>query len=310
MGSSADFRAYCEAEIQELDRLRRIYLGEESDQGVRAEHLIPNDLPKVLQRPLPQNLVSIYSGEYSTLMAGARAAAMANLTRKHFYEYASMDAEAHAKYLHAELARHEADAGVTLSAMSAEDRQALQDINDSAEQEKSEVLFKLEADRGLGGRITSRTAMQAIFSGKANISAFGTRSEATAPLVLADAVNYEGFMAQMVCKCGCRQVVADPTLISLLEALEAEYGKFTITSGYRCPAHNVAVGGAKNSFHMKGLAVDIAVSTRERDNLLASAKKVGFNKGFGLGETFLHLDVGDRGTDRPVAWTYGNKGAV
>lgn len=31
-----------------------------------------------------------------------------------------------------------------------------------------------------------------------------------------------------------------------------------ITSGIRCPKVNVAVGGAKNSYHLHGLAIDIA----------------------------------------------------
>lgn len=33
------------------------------------------------------------------------------------------------------------------------------------------------------------------------------------------------------------------------------YG-LTITSGYRSPSHNAAVGGAPNSFHVQGLAFD------------------------------------------------------
>ena len=35
---------------------------------------------------------------------------------------------------------------------------------------------------------------------------------------------------------------------------------FVITSGYRCPSHNRAVGGVANSAHTKGLAADIACS--------------------------------------------------
>ena len=56
-----------------------------------------------------------------------------------------------------------------------------------------------------------------------------------------------------------------------LEALErARYyagTPFKITSGYRTKAHNKAVGGVRNSFHTKGLAVDIAKSTSAVNNM-------------------------------------------
>ena len=51
-------------------------------------------------------------------------------------------------------------------------------------------------------------------------------------------------------------------LIALIENIldplrEAYGGPIIVTSGYRCPALNKAVGGAKNSQHMTGQAADI-----------------------------------------------------
>lgn len=44
----------------------------------------------------------------------------------------------------------------------------------------------------------------------------------------------------------------------LLQPIRDKYGKFIIiTSGYRCPALNAKVGGAKTSQHTQGMAVDI-----------------------------------------------------
>lgn len=52
----------------------------------------------------------------------------------------------------------------------------------------------------------------------------------------------------------------DPKLIELLEELRAHFGKpVVISSGYRCPAHNARVGGAKHSQHMRGTAADVKV---------------------------------------------------
>ena len=45
---------------------------------------------------------------------------------------------------------------------------------------------------------------------------------------------------------------------NVLDPLREAYGKpIYVTSGYRCPAHNAAVGGVPNSQHMKGEACDI-----------------------------------------------------
>jgi hypothetical protein len=47
---------------------------------------------------------------------------------------------------------------------------------------------------------------------------------------------------------------------AVLEQVRAAVGRpITISSGYRCPALNVAVGGARDSAHLQGLAADINV---------------------------------------------------
>ena len=45
---------------------------------------------------------------------------------------------------------------------------------------------------------------------------------------------------------------------NVLDPLREKYGKpIKVNSGYRCPKHNLAVGGATQSQHMKGEAADI-----------------------------------------------------
>lgn len=45
---------------------------------------------------------------------------------------------------------------------------------------------------------------------------------------------------------------------NILDPLREAFGKpIYVTSGYRCPRLNAAVGGVANSNHMKGLAADI-----------------------------------------------------
>lgn len=69
---------------------------------------------------------------------------------------------------------------------------------------------------------------------------------------------------EFACKCGCvapeevqRRARA---MASALEVIRAAVGKpVQVISGYRCAAHNRKVGGAVNSRHTWGDAVDIQV---------------------------------------------------
>lgn len=65
----------------------------------------------------------------------------------------------------------------------------------------------------------------------------------------------------------------------ILDPLRAAYGQpITITSGYRCPALNKAVGGSASSAHMIGYAADMQVGgsfNKFRDFVVEWVKKTG-----------------------------------
>jgi hypothetical protein len=86
-----------------------------------------------------------------------------------------------------------------------------------------------------------------------------------------------------------------PRVTELLTGLESAYGQpLNVTSGYRSPEKNAAVGGAKGSQHMHGNAVDIDVSgmsTDERRKLIELAQAQGFT-GVGVYDNSLHFDTG------------------
>jgi len=105
------------------------------------------------------------------------------------------------------------------------------------------------------------------------------------------------------CPC-CNQ--ADPvTALELAERLEQvrpDFGPIAILSGFRCPKHNAAVKGAQNSYHLLGLAADIAVSgDSARFNLIKSLIWHGWKR-IGIAALYVHADLGP--TDTPVIWTY------
>jgi zinc D-Ala-D-Ala carboxypeptidase len=93
-------------------------------------------------------------------------------------------------------------------------------------------------------------------------------------------------------------------IVQKLENLRTAFGgtPLKITSSFRCPAHNKAVGGAPSSMHMKGIAFDIEAVGHNALALAYTASVAGWN-GIGLNpkRNFVHID------DRPgggVLFTY------
>lgn len=94
----------------------------------------------------------------------------------------------------------------------------------------------------------------------------------------------------------------DPKLIRLLDqAREIAGVPFIINSGYRDENHPESLSNPTSS-HIKGLAVDIAVNSQNRDQILSALKQVGFTR-FGFGSSFIHVDIDTAKTQR-VAWFY------
>jgi uncharacterized protein YcbK (DUF882 family) len=96
----------------------------------------------------------------------------------------------------------------------------------------------------------------------------------------------------------------DKELLDMLDDVRDKFDKpIHINSGFRTPAHNEAVGGAENSSHLKGLAVDIACDDSiDRFDLINCLLDVGFSR-IGVAKTFIHADI-DPDKSNGVMWTY------
>ena len=97
----------------------------------------------------------------------------------------------------------------------------------------------------------------------------------------------------------------NPVLIEKVRNVARKFGKtLTVTSGYRSPAYNSRVGGAKRSQHMQANAVDISganFSNEERLTLIALASAEGIT-GIGVyNDKSLHFDV----RAAPAGWGSG-----
>ena len=80
---------------------------------------------------------------------------------------------------------------------------------------------------------------------------------------------------ELRCRDGSDTVMVDETLTVVLQCIREHFGKpVTITSGYRTPAHNAAVGGAKSSQHLLGRAADIRVQGISVEDVAAYAESL------------------------------------
>jgi uncharacterized protein YcbK (DUF882 family) len=96
-------------------------------------------------------------------------------------------------------------------------------------------------------------------------------------------------------------VPIDPQTIDIMAATHGLLGcsePFEVVSGYRCPKTNAMLRGsgrgvARNSYHMKGMAVDIGIRSRSVAEVASAAKSLGAG---GVGRysrsAFTHVDSG------------------
>jgi zinc D-Ala-D-Ala carboxypeptidase len=94
----------------------------------------------------------------------------------------------------------------------------------------------------------------------------------------------------------------DPALVSLLDYARERAGvQFKITSGLRTPEQNAAIGGAPNSAHLRGLAVDLACAdSYMRYHMVRALLKVGFAR-LEVSPRHLHVDIADD-LPQPILW--------
>lgn len=98
---------------------------------------------------------------------------------------------------------------------------------------------------------------------------------------------------EFACTDGSDPIFIDSELVNILQKIRTHFGKaVTITSAYRTPTKNKAVGGAVYSMHLYGKAADIKISGVSPKKVAAYAETLLKNKGgIGVYSTFTHIDV-------------------
>lgn len=91
----------------------------------------------------------------------------------------------------------------------------------------------------------------------------------------------------------CNITAYDSKLVDRLQIIRNLLGEsITITSGYRCKAHNTKVKGSINSLHMQGIAVDIKTRPDKLTELKKWADLVFYDSGVGYYSGHVHVDMG------------------
>lgn len=98
------------------------------------------------------------------------------------------------------------------------------------------------------------------------------------------------------CSCGCSAQMVDEMLVQKLQTIRTVYDTpLKITSGYRCVKHNAAVGGAKSSKHLYGIAADVKDPTGKLNPVALAILASNTFGGVGVywygTAAFVHVDV-------------------
>lgn len=101
---------------------------------------------------------------------------------------------------------------------------------------------------------------------------------------------------EFMCHC-CGTCRMNAKFMYALQTLRDLVGEpIRIVSGYRCRRHNINVGGAEFSYHMKGMAADIVIAKHSIAEAMVHVLKVdAFCQG-GIGQynSWVHVDIGPK----------------
>ena len=99
-------------------------------------------------------------------------------------------------------------------------------------------------------------------------------------------------------KCPCCDFAAvDYELLELLSVIRTTLDEpVIINSACRCEAHNERVGGAKGSYHKKGMAADIRCKAATPEHIYRLATALAPEDKYGVikYEGFVHIDVREK----------------
>lgn len=94
-------------------------------------------------------------------------------------------------------------------------------------------------------------------------------------------------------RCGGFPKEPDGKLVRLADQVREHFGApMTISSGVRCQAHNDELkGSAKNSYHVRGKAIDFTVRGYTAAQVLAYVNTLPVHYAYAIDGSYVHMDV-------------------
>ena len=144
---------------------------------------------------------------------------------------------------------------------------------------------------GIFGAATEQRILEVIATGEKPV----VKENLTAPADWWKDIRYFQ-RSEFRCPCGkCGGFPAEPseTLVRLADKVRAHFNApATVSSGVRCQAHNDELpGSAKNSYHVRGKAMDFCVRGVPGERLLAYVKTLPVHYAYRIDDSFIHMDV-------------------
>lgn len=154
----------------------------------------------------------------------------------------------------------------------------------------------LEVD-GIPGKLTQAALLDAVAKGRfKQTSTQPETGDGTQPLWWQDIRYFT--REEFRCKCGgkyCSGFPAEPQegMVRAIDNVREHFGKaFTPNSGVRCPTHNANVGGASNSRHLYGKAVDFRVPGKTAAQVLDYLSTLpGLGYCYAIDANNVHMDI-------------------
>lgn len=166
--------------------------------------------------------------------------------------------------------------------------------------------FGLDAD-GVAGEKTQKALKHAVAYGSekksdctdynTNVSPDCTNVQKDNTGTFWDRIKYfrreEDYIGCPCGKCGGFPVEPSEELMRLADAVREHFGAPMIpTSTVRCQAHNDSLpGSAKNSYHVRGKAIDFVVRGHSAKEVVAYVKTLGVHYTYAINENAVHMDV-------------------
>ena len=142
---------------------------------------------------------------------------------------------------------------------------------------------------GIFGEATEKRILEVVASGEK------PRVQITAVSDWWQAVKYFS-RSEFRCPCGrCGGFPVEPEerLVRLADMVRQHFdAPATVSSGVRCQAHNDELpGSVKNSYHLRGKAVDFCVRGVSGATRLAYVKTLPVHYAYQIDDSFVHMDV-------------------